>query len=150
MSAPDGTWDLLVDGASRGNPGPAAAGVLITDPNGLVLFEEGRPLGRTTNNQAEYLALHIALREAAALDARRVRVRTDSQLLVRQMNGQYRVKNPALQGLHAEAQRLAAAFKTFEIVWVERSQSAAADRLANEAFRQTPARPGSPLTRGGR
>jgi ribonuclease HI len=128
-------WDLLVDGASKGNPGPAAAGVRITDPQGVVLFEEGRPLGRTTNNQAEYLALLIALREAAFLGARRVRVRTDSQLLVRQMTGQYRVKNPALQDLYGEARRLARGFVSFEIAWVDRTQTTAADRLANDALR---------------
>ena len=141
MSPREGTWHILVDGASRGNPGPAAAGVRITDPEGLVLFEEGRALGRTTNNQAEYLALLIALREAAALRARRVHVRTDSQLLVRQMTGEYRVKNPALQDLHAEAGRLARGFEAFDIEWVNREESAAADRLANEALRQAPKRP---------
>ncbi len=141
MSAGAGTWQILVDGASRGNPGPAAAGVQITDPDGLVLFEEGRALGRTTNNQAEYLALLIGLREAAALQARRVRVRSDSQLLVRQMKGEYRVKNPALKDLHADAVRLARGFEAFEIEWVDRTESVVADRLANEALRQPPKRP---------
>jgi ribonuclease HI len=145
---PEGVWDILVDGASRGNPGPGAAGVRITDPEGVVLFEEGRPLGRTTNNQAEYQALLIGLREAAVLRARRVRVRTDSQLVARQLRGQYRVKHPGLRDLHGEAQRLAAGFASFEIVWVGREETEPADALARTALRRASRRPAGPRPRG--
>jgi ribonuclease HI len=143
MSADGGVWDILVDGASRGNPGRAAAGVRITDPEGTVLFEEGRPLGTTTNNQAEYQALLIGLREAALLEARRIRVRTDSQLLVRQLLGEYRVRNPALRDLHAEAMRLAGGFASFEIAWVGREEVRPVDALARAVLRRTAPRPGT-------
>jgi len=137
VSDTEGVWDILVDGASRGNPGRGAAGVRIADPDGVVLFEEGRALGHTTNNQAEYQALLIGLREAAVLRAQRVRVRTDSQLLARQMRGEYRVKNLALRDLHAEATRLAEGFVSCEILWVPREQTEAADALARAALRRT-------------
>lgn len=131
-----GVWELVIDGASRGNPGPAAAGVLLRDPEGVILVEEGRALGPRTNNQAEYQALLIGLREAALLGARRIRVRSDSQLLVRQMRGEYRVKNAALQALYAKARGLARNFDAFEIVWARREEVAQADALANAALRR--------------
>jgi ribonuclease HI len=135
VTANERPWDILVDGASRGNPGRAAAGVRITDPEGVVLFEEGRLLGRATNNQAEYQALLIGLVEAGVLKAGRVRVRSDSELIVRQMRGEYRVREPALAALHAEATRLAAGFASFEIVWVRREETKAADALAAGVLR---------------
>lgn len=134
MTGDDGVWDILVDGASRGNPGRAAAGARVIDPDGTILFEEGRCLGRATNNQAEYQALLIALGEARLLQARRVRVRSDSQLMIRQMRGEYKVKNAGLRPLYAEAVRLAGQFESCEFKWVPRGQVADVDRLANQAL----------------
>lgn len=140
----EGFWDILVDGASRGNPGRAAAGVRITDPEGAVLFERGLPLGRATNNQAEYHALLIGLREARILGARRVRVRTDSELLVKQMRGEYRVRNPVLSNLHRACRNLAGSFEACEIVWVPREETAAVDALAHSVLSRPNRRRPSP------
>ena len=102
---------LWVDGGSRGNPGPAATGYRIEDTDGVVLAEAGETIGIATNNVAEYRALIAGLRAAADLGAREVEVRADSQLLMRQMTGAYRVKNAALRELWLEARRVAAAFE---------------------------------------
>ena len=97
---------LRIDGGARGNPGPAAAGVVLADEDGQTLFEGGYYLGRATNNVAEYSALIHGLRQAAKLGAVQVRVVSDSELLVRQMNGQYRVKNEGLRPLFEQAKKL--------------------------------------------
>ena len=102
---------LWVDGGSRGNPGPAATGYRIEDADGVVLAEAGETIGVATNNVAEYRALIAGLRAAAELGAREVEVRADSQLLMRQMTGAYRVKNAALRELWLEARRVASAFE---------------------------------------
>lgn len=122
---------LHTDGAARGNPGPAGVGVLIQDPSGHTLAEVSDYLGETTNNVAEYRALVRGLQEARRLGATAVEVRTDSELLSRQINGQYRVKSPALAGLFRQVLELKKGFNSFAIMHVPREENRAADRLAN-------------------
>jgi ribonuclease H / adenosylcobalamin/alpha-ribazole phosphatase len=125
---------LWVDGGSRGNPGPAATGYRIEDELGAVLGEGGETIGIATNNVAEYRALIAGLHAAAGLGAREVEVRADSQLLMRQMTGAYRVKNAALRDLWLEARRVAAAFERVRFVEIPRSENAAADLQVNLAL----------------
>jgi ribonuclease HI len=125
---------LWVDGGSRGNPGPAATGYRIEDAEGAVIAEAGQTIGVATNNVAEYRALIAGLRAAAELGAREVEVRADSQLLMRQMTGAYRVKHPALQELWVEARRLASAFERVRFVEIPRTENAAADLQVNLAL----------------
>lgn len=122
-----------VDGGARGNPGPAGYGVHITRDDGTVV-DLKEAIGIATNNIAEYNGLLAALRWAVDQGVRSLHVRADSELMVKQMRGQYRVKNPGLQPLHEEARRLAGRIGdvTFEHVRRERNQDA--DRLANQAM----------------
>jgi len=123
---------INVDGASRGNPGPAAAGWIIRDArDGQPLLEKGRALGKETNNRAEYFALIFALEDAVLLSADDVLVRSDSELLVKQMTGQYRVKNAGLKGLFKRAMDLAGGFKRFHVHHVPREENKEADAAAN-------------------
>jgi ribonuclease HI len=125
---------LWVDGGSRGNPGPAATGYRIEDTEGSILEEAGATIGVATNNVAEYRALIAGLRAAAAFGAREVEVRADSQLLMRQMTGAYRVKNAALRELWIEARRVASAFDRVRFVEIPRAENAAADLQVNLAL----------------
>jgi ribonuclease HI len=123
---------VYIDGASRGNPGPAAFAFVI-QADKLFLEENGR-LGRATNNVAEYHALLHAMRKAAELNIRQLVINSDSELLVRQMNGDYRVKNPDLRVLYEEARQLARGFDSVEIHHIPRSQNQRADELCNIAL----------------
>ena len=125
---------LEFDGGSRGNPGPAGIGVVLRAKDGTELLTLGRFIGRATNNVAEYRALITALQKAKELGARRVTVRGDSELVVKQMNGQYRVKNESLRGLYDEAQSLLAQFEHATIDHNYRHKNALADKLANLAM----------------
>ena len=125
---------VFIDGGSRGNPGPAAAGVVITAADGAVLHEAGIYLGRATNNVAEYRGLLAGLQAAAAGGATDVEVVSDSELLVRQMTGEYRVKNPGLAPLAAEARRLAGRFTACTFRHVRRELNLRADHLVNQAL----------------
>jgi ribonuclease HI len=125
---------LEFDGGSRGNPGPAGIGVVVRAADGTPLVTLGRFIGRTTNNVAEYQALVTALKKAKELGARRVAVRGDSELVVKQMRGEYRVKNEGLKGLYQEAQDLLAQFEQATISHNYRHKNALADRLANLAM----------------
>lgn len=122
-----------IDGAARGNPGPAGVGALLTDESGHVLKEVGLYLGEATNNVAEACALLVALQEALALGCRRVQVSTDSELLAHQVSGDYRVKDKELQWLHALIRNFIQVFDRFEIRHVPREKNRKADRLANRA-----------------
>lgn len=122
-----------IDGGARGNPGPAGYGVLIQTVDGETAELKG-PLGITTNNVAEYQGLLAALRWALTHGVRRLHVRSDSELLVRQMNGQYRVRHPGLQPLHQEARALARQIGEVRFEHVRRDMNREADRLANEAM----------------
>lgn len=123
---------VACDGASRGNPGPAGIGVQITDDDGTVVAEIARGLGVATNNQAEYTAVIEGLRRALELGATRVTLRSDSRLLVEQLSGRFRVKNPTLQRLHKAVRDVAARFEGVEYEHVPRERNTEADRLANE------------------
>lgn len=126
---------LNIDGGSRGNPGPAAAGWVIRDAeSGVILADEGLYIGEETNNRAEYMALLFGLEDALALKSEAIVIRSDSELLVKQMNGQYRVKNEGLKGLYLRARRLASHFKSFRIQHVPREQNREADAAANRAM----------------
>lgn len=120
-----------IDGGARGNPGPAGYGAYILDANGTVLAELFAPLGKTTNNVAEYNGLLAALRWALEQGHSRVHVCADSLLLVEQMRGNYRVKNEGLKPLHREAQRLAGLVGTVTFEHVRRELNKEADRLSN-------------------
>jgi ribonuclease HI len=120
-----------VDGGARGNPGPAAAAAVLSTPDGAVVDEAGERLGETTNNVAEYRALLLGLRRAAALGARELELVNDSELVARQLTGEYRVRNADLAALHAEASRLLAGFDRWSIRSVPRAQNARADALVN-------------------
>jgi probable phosphoglycerate mutase len=125
---------IHIDGGSRGNPGDAGFGVYVEDGRGEVVAELYGYLGRATNNVAEYQALLHALRFALGRRATAVRVFSDSELVVKQMNGQYKVKHPDMQTLHREARTLLAKIPDARIAHVRREQNRDADRLANEAL----------------
>ena len=120
------------DGASRGNPGPAGAGAQIVDDDGVVLAEVAEGIGETTNNVAEYRAVIRGLERARELGASDVLLRSDSQLLINQLTGRYRVKTPHLQPLHRRVRELAAGFGSIEFEHVRRERNVEADRLANQ------------------
>jgi ribonuclease HI len=123
-----------VDGGARGNPGPAAIGVVVAGADGAVLEEVGEPIGETTNNVAEYRALLRGLERARALGADEVEVVGDSELVAKQVNGLYKVKHAGLRPLHAEALRALAGFDRWRVRTVPRAQNAAADALVNAAL----------------
>jgi len=126
-----------VDGASRGNPGPASYAVILRGPDGAIRFEIGKYLGRATNNVAEYYALITALDYAAAQGIERLLVRSDSELLVRQMQGRYKVNSADLRPLHERARKLTRGLAHFTIEHVPREQNREADQLANRALDET-------------
>jgi ribonuclease HI len=125
---------LYVDGGARGNPGPSGVGVVITDENGNELARANDYIGVATNNAAEYRALLLGLERARALGAREVEVVNDSELVARQVAGQYRVKSSDLRPLHAQAMRALEAFDRWSIRSVPRDQNELADALVNEAI----------------
>ncbi len=124
---------IFIDGCARGNPGPAGCGVIVSDADGRTILEKSRYLGKATNNVAEYTALIVGLREAVDLGAKEVAVRTDSELVVRQLKGEYKVRDVKLKVLFAEAQRLLRSFAVLDVAHVEREKNREADRLANQA-----------------
>lgn len=125
---------VYIDGGSRGNPGPAAAGVVIHDADGVPLLEAGYFLGRQTNNQAEYRALLRALDSLEQLEVDAVTIFSDSELMVRQITGVYRVKSADLKPLHAQAQRSLLGLSSWQIRHVMREKNKRADQLANRAM----------------
>ena len=125
---------LFTDGGARGNPGPAAYGYVLEADDGTVLAAEGQAIGSATNNVAEYSGLIAGLRKAAELHVPDVEVVSDSELMVKQMRGEYRVKNAALRALSVEAASLAREFANVEYRHVKRAHNELADRLVNEAL----------------
>jgi ribonuclease HI len=123
-----------VDGGARGNPGPAAIGVVVSGADGALLDEVGEAIGEATNNVAEYRALLRGLERARALGASEVEVIGDSELVAKQVSGQYKVKHAGLRPLHAEALRALAGFDAWQVRTVPRAQNAAADALVNAAL----------------
>jgi ribonuclease HI len=127
-------FTLRTDGGARGNPGPAGAGFVLEDADGVIVRSGGRFLGAQTNNVAEYEALVWGLETALDAGVSDLRVCADSELVVRQMTGVYRVKNEGLKPLFARAKGLVARFESVEMVHVGREQNVAADVLANIAM----------------
>ncbi len=125
---------LFTDGGARGNPGPAAYGFVLEAEDGTVLAAEGAAIGTATNNVAEYSALVAGLAKALELHVPELEVVSDSELLVKQMRGEYRVKNAALRTLFVEASGLARRFEQIEYRHVKRAHNELADRLVNEAL----------------
>jgi ribonuclease HI len=125
---------INVDGGARGNPGPAAIAAVVQSPDGEVLEERGERIGRATNNVAEYRALLLGIERAAALGARRLELVGDSELIVRQVKGEYKVKDAALRELHGEVMAALQGFDRWSIRHVRRDENAEADRLVNEAL----------------
>ena len=123
-----------VDGGARGNPGPAAVGAVVQLPGGEVLEERGERIGKATNNVAEYRAVLLGIERAAELGASELELVGDSELIVRQVKGEYKVKDATLRGLHAEVKRALRPFEQWSIRHVRREHNAEADRLVNEAL----------------
>jgi ribonuclease HI len=126
---------IYTDGAARGNPGPAGAGAILRDAaDGTVLAEIAQPLGRATNNVAEWTAVRLALEEARRLGATHVDVRMDSELVARQISGIYRVKHPDLKPFHAAVMEMLRQFQGYTVGHVPRALNKDADRLSNVAI----------------
>jgi len=125
---------LYTDGGARGNPGPAAYGFVLERPDGTVVASHGEKIGIATNNVAEYSALIAGLQKAIELGLSVVEVVSDSQLMVKQMTGEYKVKNEALYDLWEEAGRLARKLPSVSYTWVRREHNELADKLLNEAL----------------
>src|SRR5271156_3026046 len=135
---PAGVHIANIDGASRGNPGPASYAVVLRDASGKIVLELAKNIGRETNNVAEYYALLAALGYAATHDIRALRIRSDSELLVRQMQGRYKVKSADLKPLYERAAILSRQLKYFAIEHVRREQNRDADALASVALDSGP------------
>lgn len=125
-----------VDGGARGNPGPAAAACVISTPDGQILGEHAELLGEVTNNVAEYRALLLGLRRARELGVTEVEVVNDSELIAKQVNGQYRVKHAAMRPLYLDAMAALRGFERWSVRTVPRAQNAEADALVNQALDQ--------------
>jgi ribonuclease HI len=134
MDKPPKRLTIYVDGASRGNPGPAAVGAVIKEEQGATILKVSSSIGRATNNQAEYSALIVALQEAMKLGADQVYINTDSQLMSEQINGNYKVRNAHIRPLFEKAMQLLTAFQYYSIDHIPRYLNSEADALANEAL----------------
>ena len=134
---PDDKAYLFTDGASKGNPGPAGAGFVLTDPHGGIIAQRAIPLGETTVGVAEYRALIAGLSEAHARGITHLQVYTDSEFMARQMQGVYKVRTPAIKPLFLWAIKLRAHFTAFKIEHVHREFNDVADKLATEGARQS-------------
>jgi ribonuclease HI len=130
-------YQANIDGGSRGNPGPAAYGVVIRDGSGEIVARLKKYIGKNTNNVAEYFGLIAALDYAQAHGVRAMRVESDSELLVKQMRGQYKVKSGDLRPLYERAKKMCQAFESFRIDHVYREQNREADALVNQALDET-------------
>jgi ribonuclease HI len=126
---------VYVDGASRGNPGPAAIAAIIQDETGRPIASLAQRIGTATNNEAEYRAVIAALQKAVSLGVREVELKSDSELVVKQLNGSYRVKASALKPLYQQVKKLQSFVEKLAITHISRRQNTKADRLANKALR---------------
>lgn len=134
LPAEDDRVVVYIDGAARGNPGPAGVGIVVKDSAGRILKKAKKRIGSTTNNVAEYTALIEALKLARSMGKSSVEVFSDSELLVRQINGQYAVRAQALKPLYARAMDYISGFSSFSITHISREDNTLADSLANEAI----------------
>ena len=125
---------IWTDGAARGNPGPAAVGMVIQDSSGKDIYTESKVIGKCTNNVAEYSALLLALVEAISRGAKVIHLSTDSELVVKQLNGDYKVKEPMLQVFNTLVRYAITKFDKFDIKFIVRSLNKKADKLANKAL----------------
>lgn len=127
---------IYSDGAARGNPGPAGAGAVLSSRDGTPVATISKYLGEMTNNQAEYQALKLALEEALKLGAASISIKADSELMVRQLNGEYKVKNHSIKVVFREISAMLSKFESWSVHHVPREQNSAADELANQAIDQ--------------
>jgi len=127
---------IYTDGASRGNPGEAGAGIIIFNENGKIIKKIKKYLGNTTNNVAEYLALIIALQEALKLKGDVIHLFTDSELIVRQIKGIYKVRDRKMRALTNEVKKLLSKFIQYDIICIDRRKNKEADKLANLAINE--------------
>lgn len=127
--------DIYIDGAAKGNPGPAGIGAIICQGNS-VIKNISQFIGEASNNVAEYTALIYGLQAALILKAREVRINTDSELMAKQLNCEYKVKNQTLRPLFAQVQHLLSGFKNFEIRYIPRKENKGADKLATSAIKR--------------
>lgn len=125
---------IHTDGAARGNPGTAAIGATIKDETGHLIERISKRIGITTNNQAEYRAIITALEKAISAGARHVLLKSDSELVVKQINGRYKIKNTTLRPLYQKVVQLTGSLESFTISYIPRAQNAEADALANKAL----------------
>jgi ribonuclease HI len=134
LAEDNGKLVVNVDGGARGNPGPAAIGAVVQGPGGEVLEEHGERIGRATNNVAEYRALLLGIERAAARGARELELVGDSELIVKQVKGEYKVKDATMRELHAQVKEALRDFDSWSIRHVRREHNAEADRLVNRAL----------------
>ncbi len=125
---------IFTDGTAEPNPGPAAIGATIKDEQGRLITSISQPIGRTTNNQAEYRAIITAMEKAIRLGAKQVEIRSDSELVVRQIDGRYRVKNASLKPLYQKVKQLQSQLAGFTITHIPREENTEADSLASMAL----------------
>jgi ribonuclease HI len=126
--------NIYIDGAARGNPGPAGVGIVITGPSGSILKNIAKFIGTATNNVAEYTALIAGVEEARSLGARELVINTDSELLAKQLGGEYKIKNHALKELYSKAVNMLEAFDEVMVNNIAREDNKGADKLANKAI----------------
>ena len=125
---------MYIDGAARGNPGPAGIGVILEDADKQVVRNIDKFIGNATNNVAEYTALIVGMEAACKLGAKEISVNTDSELLAKQLGGEYKVKNPVLKGLHTKILKILDNFDQVVINNIPREENKGADKLANKAI----------------
>jgi ribonuclease HI len=138
-------YEVFIDGACRGNPGPSGIGVVAREPKGKTIFSLHNYIGETTSNMAEYRALIAALQKAKILGLKRLKIHTDSELLQRQINGQYRVKAAHLVPLYQMAVSMLSELEEYEVVHIMRDLNIHADRLANKAIDEELTKPKSKM-----
>jgi len=124
------SYIIYTDGAALGNPGPAGAGAIVVDPKGNIVYRISESLGIASNNEAEYYAIILALEKAANMDFQDIEIRSDSQLIVRQINGQYKVKSPNLKPLFKKVLNLLSNFQRTKMIHISREFNKEADKLA--------------------
>ena len=128
------TFTLHTDGGARGNPGPGGIGIVLKNSDQEVVYEAAKYIGECTNNEAEYLALIEGLKASLGKDVKQLESFVDSELVVKQLNGEYKVKNERLKSLHAEASQFANSFEKITFTHVRREKNKRADELVNEAL----------------
>ena len=126
---------INTDGLSKNNPGPAAIGAILKDTRGKVVATVSKAIGVATNNEAEYRAIVAALEKALKLGAEQIELRSDSELVVNQLNGRYKIKSTALRPFYLQVAQLLGQFEKVAVTYVPREQNTEADRLANEALK---------------